>query len=86
MLLLFGASTPHNPAIGPCWYCRHYAGTCWGDPALADCRRDPGAPSCGAQAERGCVYWERETGVDDDGWRPAPRVFAPMKKPGTRPG
>lgn len=83
MFVIFGASTPHNDAIGPCWYCRHYAGPCWGDPSLADCRHDPGAPSCRGQAERGCSFWEREPGADDDGWRPAPQKWVPLTAPQT---
>lgn len=74
MPLLYGHSTPVNNAIGPCWYCRHYAGPCWGDPDLADCRRDSRSRACVATASRGCVYFERVPGVDDDGWRPAPVV------------
>lgn len=68
--------SPHSDAPRPCWYCRHYAGPCWGDPTLADCRRVPERPSCKAMAAEGCAYYEREPGVDDDGWRPAPRVWA----------
>jgi len=25
---------PHTP----CWYCKSWAGPCWGDPYMADCR------------------------------------------------
>ena len=53
----------------PCWYCAHWAGPCWGNPYLADCRRD-GLKLCVANAPDGCVHWERVPGVDDDGWAP----------------
>jgi len=61
----------------PCWYCVHWAGPCWGDPYLADCRRG-GDKACVADAANGCVHWMRETGVDDDAWVPAP-----LKRPKT---
>jgi hypothetical protein len=73
-----GSSTP-SVDLGPCWYCRHYAGPCWGDPYLADCRRDPQAPTCSANAAAGCVFFERLPGVDDDGWEPPPKVYKPLK-------
>ncbi len=64
------ASMPHSKTfsdeVGPCWYCVHYAGPCWGDPYLADCRRDPKAPSCVANASHGCAFYVREIGVDDE--------------------
>ena len=66
-----GAHFDHPPR--PCWYCVHWAGPAWGDPYMADCRRD-GREACVANAENGCVHWMRETGVDDDGWEPAPLV------------
>jgi len=66
----------------PCWYCVHWAGPAWGDPYLAACRQG-GVASCQANAANGCVHWMRETGVDDDGWRPAPlvRPKSPADKP-----
>jgi len=60
---------PHQP----CWYCMHWAGPCWGDPGLADCRRG-GRKSCKAEAAGGCSHWERVPGVDDDGWAPVALV------------
>jgi len=66
----------------PCWYCVHWAGPCWGDPYMADCRRG-GSKTCKPDAAHGCVHWVRETGVDDDGWSPAPLVRP--KTPGKRP-
>lgn len=61
----------HFVSNRPCWYCVHRAGPCWGDPYMADCRHG-GVKSCKADAANGCVHWMRETGVDDDAWRPAP--------------
>jgi len=60
-----------NDLERPCWYCVHWAGPCWGDPYMADCRRND-QRCCKANAARGCVHWMRETGVDDDHWSPAP--------------
>ena len=60
---------PHQP----CWYCVHWAGPCWGDPYMADCRHG-GRKSCKADAANGCSHWEREPGVDDDGWAPVELV------------
>jgi len=57
----------------PCWYCVHWAGPSWGDSYMAACRYG-GVRSCKANAANGCVHWMRETGVDDDGWAPAPLV------------
>lgn len=74
----------NSPPVGvrPCWYCVHWAGPCWGDPYMADCRRD-GRKNCHPDSARGCAHWMRETGVDDDGWSPAPLVlpWTPEGKP-----
>ena len=66
----------------PCWYCVHWAGPCWGDPFMADCRRG-GQKACVANAATGCAHWMREIGVDDDGWSPAARDLpkTPRGKP-----
>ena len=69
---------PHQPR----WYCTHWAGPCWGDPGLADCRRD-GLKICKARAENGCSHHERVPSVDDDGW--APMALARPKPPECRP-
>lgn len=61
----------YDHASRPCWYCVHWAGPCWGNPYLADCRRG-GQKRCSTDARNGCVHWMRETGVDDDGWEPPP--------------
>jgi hypothetical protein len=68
------------PPARPCWYCVYWAGPCWGDPYMADCRHG-GTKSCVADAAHGCVHWEREPGVDDDGWAPAP-IVRPMSPTG----
>ena len=64
---------PRPEAETPCWYCVSWAGPCWGDPYLADCRHG-GDKRCVADAAHGCSHWMRETGLDDDGWRPVPLV------------
>ena len=66
----------------PCWYCVHWAGPCWGDPYMADCRHG-GRKSCKPDAAHGCVHWMREPGADDDGWSPLPlvRPRTPERKP-----
>lgn len=76
-----GAATP-PPVARPCWYCVHWAGPCWGDPYMSDCRQG-GRKSCVPNAAHGCVYWMRETGVDDDGWAPVAivRPKSPTGKP-----
>lgn len=51
----------------PRWYCVHWAGSCWGDPQMAD-RRRGGDKRCQAVAAHGCVHWMRETGEDDEAW------------------
>lgn len=68
---------PSTPETGhPCWYCQHYDGPAWGDTTLARCIRD--GVHCKAQAEIGCAFFEREPGVDDDGWAPLPMVYPKM--------
>jgi hypothetical protein len=48
----------------PCRYCTHYAGMAWGDPSVAWCARDQRRVV--SQPERGCAFYLRLTGVDDD--------------------
>lgn len=61
----------YDHPLRPCWHCVYWAGACWGDAYMAGCRYG-GAKACVADASNGCVHWIRETGVDDDGWQPAP--------------
>jgi len=49
----------------PCRYCTHYAGVAWGDPSVAWCAREQRRVV--SQPERGCAFYLRLTGVDDDG-------------------
>jgi hypothetical protein len=48
----------------PCRYCTHYAGVAWGDPSVAWCGRE--TRRVVSQPERGCAFYLRLTGVDDD--------------------
>lgn len=47
----------------PCWYCRWWGGMANHVNGLCDA---PGRPGVTAQPEHGCVFHEREPGVDDD--------------------
>lgn len=47
---------------GPCWHCRWFAGMVLSD--IASCGRDEGHVR--AMASRGCAFWQREPGADDE--------------------
>jgi hypothetical protein len=56
---------PFNPTVehpGGCFTCRHFGERV--DVAVW-CAR-PGGEHVRSQAERGCAFWEREPGADDD--------------------
>ena len=48
----------------PCRWCTHYGGPAWGDPSVAWCNND--RRHVVALPERGCAFFLRLTGVDDD--------------------
>lgn len=48
----------------PCWHCQHFGGLVYQDTA-ARCRRPGGVPIA-AQPARGCAFWVREVGTDDE--------------------
>jgi hypothetical protein len=57
----------------PCWYCRYFGRM--GGAHSAVCERGDGLLR--SQPENGCAFYEREPGVDDDGWRP---IAIPARK------
>lgn len=63
-----GAQSDYRDLLSrPCWYCRHFGQM--GGAHSAVCNRDEG--HLRSQPETGCAFFEREPGVDDDGWTPA---------------
>lgn len=60
----------------PCWHCRHFLGI---DVAggCARCGAD-GRLHSRAQPAQGCVFFEREPGVDDDPLQPPPGLRRPL--------
>lgn len=61
--------SPWRDDFTPCWHCRHFGGmTARG--AAARCGRPAGAP-VRALPSRGCAFFEREPGVDDEPFAPA---------------
>jgi hypothetical protein len=75
MLPLITPSDHLEAALRPCWYCRWWGGQVYGIHGL--CTRPDGSP-VQASPRTGCAFFEREPGVDDDGWEPffATRVRA----------
>jgi hypothetical protein len=51
----------------PCWYCRWWGGEYARLHSLCD---RPNGNRVQAQPRTGCAFFEREPGVDDDGWQP----------------
>ena len=81
----------------PCRWCTHFDGVAWGDPSVAWCAREASRRRVVSQPERGCAFYLRLTGVDDD-WEPpglpgpaswpihGPRAPAPLRpSPADRP-
>ena len=60
--------TPHTTSPQACWHCTHYMALVYQGSA-ARCRRG----GIKAMPERGCAFWEREVGADDE---PGPPVSA----------
>lgn len=52
----------------PCWHCTHWGGWAWEGPA-GRCTR-PNSAAVQAIPERGCAYWTREPGADDESGPP----------------
>jgi hypothetical protein len=65
----------------PCWYCHFWGGTSGSSHGL--CAR-PGGNVKQAQPRMGCAFYEREPGVDDDGWTPTWDPLPVLKAPARR--
>ena len=63
----------------PCWHCQHWGGWAHGGPH-SYCRR-PGCSPVQAIPERGCAYWVREPGADDEPGPPATGRQVPPRSP-----
>ena len=54
--------TPHTNSPQACWHCTHFLALVYQDTA-ARCALPPGIR---AMPDRGCAFWEREVGADDE--------------------
>ena len=62
VILLAMYFTPHINSPHACWHCTHFLALAHQDTA-AKCGLLPGIR---AMPERGCAFWEREVGADDE--------------------
>ena len=53
--------SPHTTRPQPCWHCTHFVALVYQGSA-AKCRRG----GITAMPDRGCAFWEREVGADDE--------------------
>ena len=53
--------SPHSASPQACWHCTHYMALVYQGSA-ARCRRG----GIKAMPDRGCAFWEREVGADDE--------------------
>lgn len=58
----------------PCWYCRHFESLDLSS-RIAKCSA-PGTAGFNVHSRDGCSIYEREPGVDDDGWSPPETPYA----------
>ena len=65
--------SPHTTSAQACWHCTHFLALVYQDTA-AKCALPPGIR---AMPERGCAFWEREVGADDE---PGPPVTADVPR------
>ena len=54
--------SPHSNSLHACWHCTHFQALIYQDTA-AKCALPPGIRS---MPDRGCAFWEREVGSDDE--------------------
>jgi len=54
--------TPHIATPKVCWHCRHFLALVY-EGGAARCALPPGIRS---MPDRGCAFWEREVGADDE--------------------
>ena len=77
-----GAPSDYRELLGhPCWYCHWWGGTSGSAHGL--CVR-PGGNVKKAQPATGCAFYEREIGVDDDGWTPTWEPLPELRAPARR--
>ena len=67
--------TPHTAVERACWHCRHYLALVYQGSAVR-CALPPGIRATPA---RGCAFWEREVGADDEPG--PPDAAAPPSEP-----
>jgi hypothetical protein len=72
-ILLVMYFTPHINRPQACWHCTHFLALVYQGSA-AKCGLLPGIR---AMPERGCAFWEREVGADDE---PGPPVSADVPR------
>jgi hypothetical protein len=63
-------ASPTKPRT-PCWNCKHMISV---EPrsTIVQCGLNPAIPRCFSRGgSKGCDFWEREPGIDDDDWDPA---------------
>ena len=81
VILLAMYFSPHTFSPQPCWHCTHFLALIYQDTA-AKCALPPGIR---AMPERGCAFWEREVGADDEAGPPVsadvPRRLAATDQP-----
>lgn len=62
---IYGPSGPAQHPGGGCWTCTHWQGEVAPDGTTPFCRNPQFNHSVG-QPDKGCAYWEREPGADDE--------------------
>jgi hypothetical protein len=72
--------TPHQLPARPCWHCTDYLGLIPGGSA-AQCARG----GIRALPGRGCAFWVRETGADDEPEPIAWSILSARSPTGPRP-
>ena len=58
--------SPHTTSAQACWHCTHFLALVYHDTA-AKCALPPGIR---AMPDRGCAFWQREVGADDEAGPP----------------
>ncbi len=72
---------PYATNPRPCWHCLHFlALTVGGSAALCGRKRSGPSTAVVASPRRGCAFFDREVGVDDEpDWVPAPLTAAQVE-------
>lgn len=69
--------SPHTHGDRACWHCQHFGAMVYSGTA-AWCAR-PGAVPVTAAPARGCAFWSREPGADDEAGPPPPREIVQVR-------